>query len=81
MPKACDVHGFTDWFNVGKYCVKYFYSRANFTDAEVGCSIFFLNRLLHCYTEDISFLTLLPFLHHLKQNMYMVIKCSCSVQV
>ncbi|CAM4481981.1 unnamed protein product [Leuciscus chuanchicus] len=37
MPEACDVHGFTDWFKVGRHCVKYFYSRANFTQAEFKC--------------------------------------------
>lgn len=36
MPKACD--GFTDWFKVGLYCVKYFNTSANFTDAEVSFS-------------------------------------------
>ncbi|XP_067261216.1 lectin-like [Chanodichthys erythropterus] len=37
MPKACDVDGFTDWFKVGHYCVKYFNTSANFTDAEFSC--------------------------------------------
>ncbi|XP_048052862.1 lectin-like [Megalobrama amblycephala] len=37
MPKACGVHGFTDWFKVGHHCVKYFNTPANFTDAEFMC--------------------------------------------
>ncbi|CAM4482202.1 unnamed protein product [Leuciscus chuanchicus] len=37
MPEACDVHGFTDWFKVGRHCVKYFNSHANFTQAEFKC--------------------------------------------
>ncbi|XP_051758985.1 lectin-like [Ctenopharyngodon idella] len=37
MPEACDVDGFSDWFKVGRYCVKYFNTPANFTDAEFSC--------------------------------------------
>ncbi|XP_048052864.1 lectin-like [Megalobrama amblycephala] len=37
MPKACDVDGFTDWFKVGRHCVKYFTTPANFTNAEFSC--------------------------------------------
>ncbi|KAK9981239.1 hypothetical protein ABG768_000792 [Culter alburnus] len=37
MPKACGVHGFTDWFKVGRYCVKYFRWPQNFTQAEFKC--------------------------------------------
>ncbi|XP_051758946.1 lectin [Ctenopharyngodon idella] len=37
MPKACGVHGFTDWFKVGRYCVKYFSWPQNFTQAEFKC--------------------------------------------
>ncbi len=36
MPKACNVHGFTDWYKLGRVCVKYFNGPLNFTDAEVG---------------------------------------------
>ncbi|XP_067297342.1 lectin-like [Pseudorasbora parva] len=37
MPEECDVHGFNDWFKVGRYCVKYFKKPANFTQAEFSC--------------------------------------------
>ncbi|XP_051758960.1 lectin [Ctenopharyngodon idella] len=37
MPKACGVHGFTDWFKVGHHCVKYFNTPDNFTEAEFKC--------------------------------------------
>ncbi|XP_056312701.1 lectin [Danio aesculapii] len=37
MPKACDMPGFSDWFRVGKHCVKYFFRRLNFTQAEFNC--------------------------------------------
>ncbi|XP_050958299.1 lectin-like isoform X1 [Labeo rohita] len=37
MPKSCKVYGFTDWYKAGRYCVKYFNSPLNFTDAELKC--------------------------------------------
>ncbi|XP_050958295.1 lectin-like [Labeo rohita] len=37
MPKLCNVYGFTDWYKVGKHCVKYFKKLLNFTDAEFSC--------------------------------------------
>ncbi|XP_065121395.1 lectin-like [Paramisgurnus dabryanus] len=35
--KQCNVDGFNDWFKVDKYCVKYFSTPLNFTDAENSC--------------------------------------------
>ncbi|XP_055060909.2 lectin-like isoform X1 [Misgurnus anguillicaudatus] len=37
LPKQCNVDGFNDWFKVDKYCVKYFSTPLNFTDAEYSC--------------------------------------------
>ncbi|XP_073699393.1 lectin-like [Garra rufa] len=37
MPKPCNVYGFTNWYKVGSYCVKYFRRPRNFTDAEYNC--------------------------------------------
>ncbi|XP_050958296.1 lectin-like [Labeo rohita] len=37
MPEPCNVFGFTDWYKVGKHCVKYFNKLLNFTDAEFSC--------------------------------------------
>lgn len=42
MPKACNVYGFTDWYKLGRVCVKYFHGPLNFTDAEV---VFFFNAM------------------------------------
>ncbi|KAK2909084.1 hypothetical protein Q8A67_004921 [Cirrhinus molitorella] len=37
LPESCNVYGFTDWYKVGKHCVKYFNNYLNFTDAEFSC--------------------------------------------
>ncbi|XP_043095126.1 lectin-like isoform X2 [Puntigrus tetrazona] len=37
MPQKCNIYGFSDWYKVGKVCVKYFNRPRNFTDAEFDC--------------------------------------------
>ncbi|XP_050960513.1 C-type Lectin CRL-like isoform X3 [Labeo rohita] len=37
MPTSCKVYSFTDWYEVGSYCVKYFNRPLNFTAAEFKC--------------------------------------------
>ncbi|KAK2909085.1 hypothetical protein Q8A67_004922 [Cirrhinus molitorella] len=36
-PKKCNIYGFSDWYKVGSYCVKFFSKRLNFTAAEYSC--------------------------------------------
>ncbi|KAG9345584.1 hypothetical protein JZ751_008728 [Albula glossodonta] len=37
FPKACDLKTFEDWYRVGSYCMKYFNTPLNFSDAEFNC--------------------------------------------
>ncbi|KAK2909087.1 hypothetical protein Q8A67_004924 [Cirrhinus molitorella] len=36
-PKRCLMYGFTNWYKVGSYCVRFFNQPLNFTDAEYSC--------------------------------------------
>ncbi|XP_018610475.2 C-type lectin lectoxin-Thr1-like [Scleropages formosus] len=37
FPKACKLNDYQDWYQISSFCVKYFSTPANFSDAEFSC--------------------------------------------
>uniref|UniRef100_A0A4W5NU03 Si:dkey-9i23.5 n=1 Tax=Hucho hucho TaxID=62062 RepID=A0A4W5NU03_9TELE len=37
LPRACDLKNYEDWYRLGSYCVKYYKTLLNFTEAELQC--------------------------------------------
>ncbi|XP_036407680.1 lectin-like [Megalops cyprinoides] len=37
FPPVCDINKYADWYRVGSYCLKYFNTSLNFSDAEFFC--------------------------------------------
>ncbi|KAM4611391.1 C-type lectin lectoxin-Thr1-like isoform 1-T2 [Polymixia lowei] len=37
MPRACSLNAYKDWYRMGSYCIKYFRTPQNFSNAEMNC--------------------------------------------